>query len=87
MQTLKDWYLARLRLLGTRQLCRTPMGLVAEDRDLIQQYVLASSVQRSVQNERVLEAIQAKGSSQRDLLIFVFMIVLGAGGLLILALL
>jgi hypothetical protein len=85
MQTLKDWYLARLRLLGTRQLGRTPMALVAEDRNVVQQQVLASSTQRSRENEQVLKTVLSSSSSRRDYLILVSTIVIGSGVLLVLA--
>ncbi len=60
MKTLKNWYLARLRIIAARKSARTPISLVQEDKSIIQQFVLDSGKQSDEQATVLLEALRAK---------------------------
>jgi hypothetical protein len=84
MQTLKDWYLARLRAIAARQSARTPMGLVADDKLLIQQHVLESTNSSTKQKEHIEGLLVAKDNARAHKVI---LCLLTFGGAALLALL
>jgi hypothetical protein len=73
-QTLKDWYLARLRSLAASRSGKTPMGLVAQDNQMLQQYVLEASKDRSAQKQKYYYALLPKERVAIDYFIMIAVI-------------
>ena len=74
-QTLRDWYLARLRSTASMHSGKTPMGLVAHDNEILQLHVLQASKDRSAQKQEYFDALISKGTQSADYLIMAIVFV------------
>lgn len=83
-QSLKDWYLARLRSVAAARSGKTPMGLLAQDNQILQQYVLEASKDRSAQKQQYYDALVPRSNQLVDYAIM-FLIMAGISTLLVLA--